>query len=147
MPAELAARAGRALDDHRELFDSVEPARLLHGDFHPRHVYAVDGRITGIIDWGDATAGDPVFDLGRLVRAGVRDHRVEAGFELLDIVLDSYGDSPWLDGDLAPKLLLYGVVFTAWSMHGEFESGAPWPPWWPIQCEAIALLLAALDRC
>ncbi len=84
VPAELAARAGAALDDHRELFDSVESARLLHGDFHPRHVYAVDGHITGIIDWGDATAGDPVFDLGRLVRAGMRDQSVETGFELLD---------------------------------------------------------------
>jgi aminoglycoside phosphotransferase (APT) family kinase protein len=147
VPRDLAARATGALDDHREVFDSVESARLLHGDFHPRHVYAVDGHITGIIDWGDATAGDPVFDLGRLVRAGIRDQSVEAGFHVVEIVLDSYGDAPWLRSDLAAKLLLYGVVFTLWSMHGEFQSGAPWPPWWPIQCEALALLLAALDRC
>ena len=147
VPADLATRAGAALDDHRERFDSVESARLLHGDFHPRHVYAVDGHITGIIDWGDATAGDPVFDLGRLVRAGIRDRSVEGGFQLVEIVLDGYGDAPWLRGDLAAKLLLYGVVFSLWSMHGEFESGAPWPPWWPIQCEALALVLAALDRC
>jgi small-conductance mechanosensitive channel len=37
-----------------------------------------------------------------------------------------------------------GLVFSLRSMHGEFESGAPW---WPIQCEALALMLAALERC
>ena len=140
-------RTGAVLDGHRDRFDSVESARLLHGDFHPRHVYGVGGHITGVIDWGDATAGDPVFDLGTARAAGIRDQSVEAGFELLGCVLDGYGDAPWLHGDVATKLLLYGVVFSVWSMHGEFQSGAPWPPWWPMQCEALSLLLAALERC
>jgi aminoglycoside phosphotransferase (APT) family kinase protein len=37
--------------------------RWIHGDLHPGNVLAADGRITGIIDWGDLTAGDPATDL------------------------------------------------------------------------------------
>jgi aminoglycoside phosphotransferase (APT) family kinase protein len=40
-----------------------DPASLLHGDLHPRNVLLEDGQITGIIDWGDITSGDPATDL------------------------------------------------------------------------------------
>lgn len=35
----------------------------IHGDLHPGNVLAADGRISGVIDWGDLTAGDPATDL------------------------------------------------------------------------------------
>ena len=35
----------------------------LHGDLHPRHVLTVDGQISGVIDFGDLTSGDPATDL------------------------------------------------------------------------------------
>lgn len=35
----------------------------LHGDLHARNVLVEAGRITGIIDWGDMTAGDAATDL------------------------------------------------------------------------------------
>jgi aminoglycoside phosphotransferase (APT) family kinase protein len=35
----------------------------LHGDLHPRNVLVHEGEISGIIDWGDMTAGDPATDL------------------------------------------------------------------------------------
>ena len=35
----------------------------LHGDLHPRNVITSDGRLRGVIDWGDATVGDPSVDL------------------------------------------------------------------------------------
>lgn len=35
----------------------------LHGDLHPRNVITIDGRLRGVIDWGDATVGDPSVDL------------------------------------------------------------------------------------
>lgn len=38
----------------------------LHGDLHPRNVLVQDGRISGIIDWGDLTAGDPATDLASI---------------------------------------------------------------------------------
>jgi aminoglycoside phosphotransferase (APT) family kinase protein len=35
----------------------------LHGDMHPANILVRDGRVTGIIDFGDITAGDPAADL------------------------------------------------------------------------------------
>ena len=39
------------------------PAVWLHGDLHPRNVVVRDGVLSGLIDWGDITAGDPSTDL------------------------------------------------------------------------------------
>ncbi len=38
----------------------------LHGDLHPMNIIVEQGRITGIIDWGDITGGDPATDLAAL---------------------------------------------------------------------------------
>jgi aminoglycoside 2''-phosphotransferase len=48
-----------------------EPA-LLHADLARDHIRfsAEAGRITGIIDWGDASIGDPDYELSYLYRAG-----------------------------------------------------------------------------
>jgi len=35
----------------------------IHGDLHPRNVLAQEGKITGIIDWGDISSGDRATDL------------------------------------------------------------------------------------
>lgn len=35
----------------------------LHGDLHPLNLLAEDGRLTGVIDFGDLTSGDPATDL------------------------------------------------------------------------------------
>lgn len=40
--------------------------RWLHGDLHPRNVLVENGVITGIIDWGDITAGDAATDLASI---------------------------------------------------------------------------------
>lgn len=41
----------------------VEP-RWLHGDLHPKNlVVAADGRLAGVLDWGDVTVGDFATDL------------------------------------------------------------------------------------
>ena len=42
------------------------PPTWIHGDLHARNVLTVDGRITGVIDWGDMTAADPAIDLACL---------------------------------------------------------------------------------
>ena len=144
--ADLVARAGVALEKGQQLFDAVPSGRLLHGDFHPRHVYASDERITGIIDWGDATSGDPVYDLGRVLHSGVLDKGLEHGFALVQVVVDGYGDAPWIRRELTAKLLLYAAVFVMWSMEGEFSGGAPWAPWWPAQNAALSLILDRVSR-
>jgi aminoglycoside phosphotransferase (APT) family kinase protein len=38
----------------------------IHGDLHPRNVLTLDGTMTGVIDWGDMTSGDPAIDLACL---------------------------------------------------------------------------------
>jgi aminoglycoside phosphotransferase (APT) family kinase protein len=42
------------------------PPAWLHGDLHPRNILVESGAITGIIDWGDITAGDPATDLASI---------------------------------------------------------------------------------
>jgi aminoglycoside phosphotransferase (APT) family kinase protein len=41
---------------------------LIHGDLGAEHIFVEGGRITGVIDWGDAAIGDPGLDHGRLLR-------------------------------------------------------------------------------
>jgi aminoglycoside phosphotransferase (APT) family kinase protein len=35
----------------------------LHGDPHPANILIQDGRVSGVLDFGDITAGDPAADL------------------------------------------------------------------------------------
>ncbi len=39
------------------------PPVWLHGDLHPANILVDDGQISGVIDFGDITAGDPASDL------------------------------------------------------------------------------------
>ncbi len=39
------------------------PPVWLHGDLHPANILVNDGHISGVIDFGDITAGDPASDL------------------------------------------------------------------------------------
>lgn len=61
------AAAGRMVNLVREASELALPRpSWIHGDPHPRNVLARDGRIVGVIDWGDLTAGDPACDLASL---------------------------------------------------------------------------------
>jgi aminoglycoside phosphotransferase (APT) family kinase protein len=67
--ARLAARA-----DHDVLLAAwraglaapawAGPAVWLHGDPHPANLLVARGRLAGLLDFGDVTAGDPASDLG-----------------------------------------------------------------------------------
>ena len=39
------------------------PPKWLHGDLHPANILVNDGQVSGVIDFGDITAGDPASDL------------------------------------------------------------------------------------
>jgi aminoglycoside phosphotransferase (APT) family kinase protein len=40
------------------------PPLWLHGDLHPANLLVSRGRITGVIDFGDITSGDPAGPVG-----------------------------------------------------------------------------------
>ncbi len=42
---------------------SMQSSQLLHGDLAHHNLFSDNKRITGIIDWEDALAGDPVYDI------------------------------------------------------------------------------------
>lgn len=139
---DLIARVVRSVEGHVALTQLAD-GRLLYGDFHPRHVYADSSHITGIIDWGDATVGDPDYDLARIVHVS---------FFLGDFDDAARRLAPFLGGrdaippERAAKLLLYAAVFVCWCMSGELEGGAPAPRWWPAQERVLGRLLDAFDR-
>ncbi|ONI69079.1 hypothetical protein BWI15_20790 [Kribbella sp. ALI-6-A] len=115
--------AGLLPADHRERLVELVAARtpepeepvLLHGDLHPRHVYAAGGVLTGIIDWGDALYGDPLFDLARFSIAG-------AG--ATSAVLDGYGLA--LTPELEQTFALYRAVWSAVALRAELDAGGDW---------------------
>jgi aminoglycoside phosphotransferase (APT) family kinase protein len=51
----------------RRLIDTVDPnpqpAILSHGDLYSRHLLVEEGRLTGVIDWGDVCLAEPAIDL------------------------------------------------------------------------------------
>ena len=144
--ARLAARAVAAVTSRMSLLRPPEPGRLIHGDFHFRHVFADDTRVTGIIDWGDASSGDPLYDFGRILHSIV----VVAGYaeavRVVDKVRHDYGQALWLHAGSAELMLVYAVAFIVEAMKSELAGGSPWPPWWPAQIRALHAILEALDR-
>ncbi len=80
------------------------PPVWLHGDLHPANILVDQGRISGVIDFGDLTSGDPATDLSVAWMLGV-DFR------------DAYGRAS--DEDLWRRArgwaLAFGLVFSAHS--------------------------------
>jgi aminoglycoside phosphotransferase (APT) family kinase protein len=52
---------GEALLAEAETLTGFAP-RLTHSDLGPEHLLCRDGRLVGVIDWGDARIGDPALD-------------------------------------------------------------------------------------
>lgn len=84
---EVAARAEAVLGEVERLAppDPVDSV-LVHGDLHVRHLLVDEGRLSGVIDWGDVALADPCVDLTAAFAAFDGDAR--AAF------LDAYGDVP-----------------------------------------------------
>ena len=61
LPSHLVAQVGGFLAGPRP----VDPV-FVHGDLVPMHVFLADGRLAGIIDWGDAVAADRHYELAQV---------------------------------------------------------------------------------
>lgn len=51
-----------------EIIDALDgPVGLLHSDLHNQHLLQTDGRLTGLLDFGDAFVGSIAWDFGLIV--------------------------------------------------------------------------------
>ena len=112
LPDRLATRVWEVAPEFIESVAGVTPA-LLHGDLHLRHVYAVNAELTGILDWGDTTYGDHLFDLARLSMAGP---------EATAAFLSGYGDI-----EAPPRTLsTYRALWSLMALQAELAAGGDW---------------------
>lgn len=65
---------------------SPAPTVLLHRDYHPENTLWTRGKLSGVVDWTQASGGPPQFDLGHLRWNLVADQ----GLELADRLLADY---------------------------------------------------------
>jgi aminoglycoside phosphotransferase (APT) family kinase protein len=75
-------RADRVFEEYFSSVDDISPA-LVHGDLGPDHVLCSTHTVTGVIDWSDATIGDPAIDLAWPTHATPR--------EFAEALLEAYG--------------------------------------------------------
>lgn len=61
LDSKVILRALEILTQERATYPSVEP-KLVHGDYVPKHILVENGQIKGILDFENATGGDPVKD-------------------------------------------------------------------------------------
>lgn len=97
--AEQVDKGFQILHSHQGLFRLPE-ARLLHGDFSPKHLLVKDGKITGIIDFENAKGGDPVRDIAWV------NYFYGDSFPL-EYLKEGYADKSIFDENFDLKLNLY----------------------------------------
>jgi aminoglycoside phosphotransferase (APT) family kinase protein len=90
---------------HLERFSELRPPRLLHLDYHPLNVLVQDGKVSAVLDWTNAHAGDPRADFARTVTIlRLSPPRGGAGERAMRLLLElgwRYGYGP-LPSDMAP---------------------------------------------
>ena len=99
----VADAAAGAVDARGEALAAVEVGSHCHGDLKAGHVLVDDDRLAGVIDWGDAVVGDPVWDIARFA------HRADASS--LSLLLEGYDPGGSLVDDLAWRIPLYGALW------------------------------------
>lgn len=57
----------------------VRPS-ILHMDYRSGNVLAYEGRVAGIVDWGNALIGDPALETARIAEYGLWDAEFAAGY-------------------------------------------------------------------
>ena len=90
-PDERAAGEARLAEI--ETLTGFEPA-LTHSDLGSSHLLVRDGKLAGVIDWGDARVGDPAIDYAWLLNVPFPDWEVDD--ELRRRALVYHGLEPWL---------------------------------------------------
>ena len=111
----------RSLLDRFGPLEDVNPPVFRHGDLWPGNVLWLDGRVSGIVDWENASLGEPLFDIAitRLDLLWV------AGWEATHAFTDYYLHLNPIDSS---KLALFDLV-AALRLSGAIEMIVPaYPP-------------------
>jgi aminoglycoside phosphotransferase (APT) family kinase protein len=116
---QRVAHAALLLVGVEGLLDYEGPGVLLHNDLKPAHLFGLRSqgrrRLSAIIDWGDASIGDPAADIARLSMSG---SAATAAF------LDGYDTR--LTAELADRLTRYRIVWNLRALSYEFRAGGDW---------------------
>ena len=83
-----------ALLRETETLTGFEPA-LVHCDLGPSHLLCRDGRLVGVIDWADATIGDPAVDYAWLLHVPFPGWDVDEELRRRALVYHRLG--PWFE--------------------------------------------------
>ncbi|WP_227394868.1 phosphotransferase [Jeotgalibacillus aurantiacus] len=70
--------------DQLEEWENPAGTVLVHGDLHPKNLIAREGKLAGIIDWGDAHIGHPASDLSIVFQCISHEKR--------SLFFDAYGE-------------------------------------------------------
>jgi aminoglycoside phosphotransferase (APT) family kinase protein len=79
LDSDRRAQAKRLFDEVETLVD-FKPS-LVHADLGPGHLLVHDGRLAGVIDWGDMRVGDPALDYSYLLAGPFADWDVDADLQ------------------------------------------------------------------
>ena len=101
--APVAEAAAAVIDAHADALAAVDVGSLCHGDLKAAHILVDAGRLAGVIDWGDAVVGDPIWDIARFA------HRADAGS--VSLLLEGYDPDRAMVDELAWRGPLYGVLW------------------------------------
>ena len=110
VPAGLLGRWERALEEAGAW--RFTPC-VVHGDLAPENVLIGDGKVSGVLGWGQTRVADPADDVAWLVSG--------ASADAVESVLEAYAhtrrDAP--DRDLLRRARLYSELAVArWLLHG-----------------------------
>lgn len=93
---------------------------LLHGDLDGSHILVQDGKVGGIIDFGDAKLGDPLYDF-----VSIHHDLFQLDRALLGEFLKGYGKKPSEEPRFRDRLVTYTILhesgfvdrLTRWATH------------------------------
>jgi hygromycin-B 7''-O-kinase len=85
-PPALRDQLGRYFAEGEHAFEGCRTAVLCHNDAHDANVLVEEGQITGLVDWENAVAADPILDLAKAY--AFSDGRSE---ETLEALVEGYG--------------------------------------------------------
>jgi Ser/Thr protein kinase RdoA (MazF antagonist) len=120
-PAALREPIARHFAAHDNSLSGCKTAVLCHNDAHDANVLVEDGRITGLVDWENAVAADPLLDLAK--SWAFSDGRSE---ETLNALMEGYG-SVRADWEEAFDLYVIDHLLELWVWFAQLGVTDPLP--------------------